>query len=39
MTADALTCLVPAGWRMTIDEFGNGRLARERHGKAAGSTQ
>jgi N-methylhydantoinase A/oxoprolinase/acetone carboxylase beta subunit len=39
VTADALTCLVPAGWRMTIDEFGNGRLARERHGKAAGSTQ
>ena len=39
VTADALTCLVPAGWRMTLDEFGNGRLAREGHGQAAGSTQ
>ena len=39
VTADALTCLVPAGWRMTLDEFGNGRLAREGHGQTAGSTQ
>jgi N-methylhydantoinase A/oxoprolinase/acetone carboxylase beta subunit len=39
VTADTLTCLVPAGWRITIDEFGNGRLARELHGKAARSTQ
>jgi hypothetical protein len=24
---------------MTLDEFGNGRLAREGHGQTAGSTQ
>lgn len=39
VTAETLTCLVPTGWRITIDEFGNGRLGRELRGKTAGRKQ
>jgi N-methylhydantoinase A/oxoprolinase/acetone carboxylase beta subunit len=27
-TADALTCLIPPGWCLEVDQYGNGRLTR-----------